>query len=116
MTSRDEKNEVSTITAHWKHYIESIALSAKEEPQRVFTEQEHTLFKSCIVALTWRGTSAYPNESFKIYKLQHKTSRPSEKHARQANKLLNYLNKKPLSIKYEPMDGRLRPMGYHDTS
>ena len=72
--------------------------------------------RGIVGALLWASTSTRPDHAYRICKLSQQFGAPTERHAIQANKLLNTMKKQTLVLRCPRLTGELRLIGYHDSS
>ena len=96
-TELDGNGKVTSILVDQWTYIDKILpmeISPSTGSQnRCLERQEHSYYRGIVGALLWASTSMRPDDAYRICKLSEQTGAPTERHAIQANKLLNTMKK-----------------------
>ena len=119
-TELDDNGQLTSVLVDQRTYIDKIVpmeISHSTGSQdRCLEQQEHSDYREIVGALLWASTSTRPDHAYTICKLSQQTGAPTERHAIQANKLLNTMKKQALVLQYPRLTGELRLIGYHDSS
>ena len=119
-TELHDNGQLTSILVDQRTYIDKIVpmeISHTTGSQdRCLEQQEHSDYRGIVEALLWASTSTRRDHADGICQLSQQTGAPTERHAIQANKLLNTMKKKTPVLRYPQLTGELRLIGYHDSS
>ena len=119
-THLDDSGQVTSILVDQRTYIDKIGpmeiCHSTGSQDRFLEGQEQSDYRGIVGALLWTSASSRPDRAYDICKLSQQNGAPNERHAIQANKLLNTMKKQALVVQYPRLTGELRLIGYHDSS